>query len=78
MGNVQFRQAVRLYIVGAPNQGDVDKAHPDEKWDDAENHDLILGEEPFRAIISTGHANQNNDQGKAGTPPAHQKGRIVL
>lgn len=78
MLDVQFGQPGRLRIVGAPNQDNMCKGHPDQEWHDAGQHYFIFTEEAFRADIAADNSNEDDDQGKARTPPARQQRGIVL
>lgn len=78
MANVHVGQARRDRIVGAPEEDDVDQAHPQHERDDAQRHDLVLAEQAFSPNISPTESNQDDGQGEAGAPPTHQQGRIVV
>lgn len=78
MLDVQFGQPGRLRIVGAPNQDNVSKGHPDQERHDACQHYFIFAEQTLRADIAADNSNEDDDQGKASTPPARQQRRIVL
>ena len=52
-------------IVRAPNENDMNEAHPDHQGYNAQSHDFVLSKEPLGADISPTDAHQDDDQGES-------------
>ncbi len=58
--NILRTQALRLYIIRAVEQDDMNKAHPAQQRYDTVRHDNVLTEQPLGSDVATADSDEDN------------------